>query len=184
MDRSKLKMQSLAGAVVLFGTTASAHPHTDVDQQLLITFGVDDAALTYVIVPSIGSGPAFLAMIDSDSDGAISPSEADQFANAITAATSILTNGTQVVATNVFAIMPPVENITSATAPITVKATVDMPFAMSGEHSIVVDVAFDAMSHDWFVQPFYRSDLIDLTGTPELMRQNDTNAISITAQTP
>ncbi|WP_133064551.1 hypothetical protein [Marivivens niveibacter] len=177
-------LRSLTGAVFLIGTTASAHPHSDIDQQLLITLGVDDAALTYVIVPSIGSGPDFVSMIDTDTDGTISPAEADQFANAIAAATTILADDQTVELYDVFAIMPPVENIMSATAPITVKATVEMPFATSGIHSVGVDIAFDAMSHDWFIQPFYRSDLIDLTGTPELMRQNDTSAISITAQTP
>ena len=181
MDRGELMQRILTAAAVLFGTAAYAHPHTDVDQQILMTFGVDQAALTYVIVPSISAGPDVVALIDTDQNGDISTAEADAFAADITAATVIMVNGERADIANAFAILPPVENIESATAPITIKATVPLPFAQSGDTIVTAESTYDAISHDWFIQPFYSRELTGLTGMPTLTRHDATIEISVTS---
>lgn len=166
---------TLVGALA---TSAGAHPHTYVEQQALLSIGTERVDLNLTIVPSLTDGPAIFDQLDLNGDGDIDHDEAQILQQAVLDAAHLTMDGTAVTWAAGPVTMPSAVRLSTGTGQITLSASARLPNAPARDHSLRFEIAYDAFSHDWQVQPFYFADLT-AHGLPALHRDDTKPAITV-----
>jgi hypothetical protein len=174
IDRIGLAVAGL----LAFSGMAGAHPHSYVDQQALIFVGLDALDLTIRIVPSFEDGAAIFAHIDSDGNGFVSDREATAFGAAVVAKAELEVDGREVTLLNALATVPSIEQLAAGGGVIEVEAQASFALGSGGKHRLVFGIAYEDLSHDWFIQPFFYRGLVD-TGSPVVQRTDTGNRVGI-----
>ena len=99
MDQRPALRSRFAGSLLLGGAisaalcaavgTADAHPHQDIDQQVLLSVGTGEVTVQIRIAPSFTEGAAIFAHIDTDGDGVASESETRAFGRDVIAGAAL-----------------------------------------------------------------------------------------------
>ena len=182
IGRSSVLGHALPPALVALAAAAGgagAHPHTYVDQQVLISIGVETLHAAVVIVPSIEDGASIHDHLDTDGDGAVSPEEAARFGAAVAAAMRLEVDGAARAFGDPVVSVSDASLIRAGSGEIRVEATAAIDLAPRDPHHIAFAITFDAIAHDWFVQPFYHADLSGTFSGPRLNRSAEGDAISV-----
>lgn len=79
-------MRFLLALLLLTGPLA-AHPHTKVEQQAILSIGLERAAIRIRILPSYDEGAEIFAHIDLDGDGKVPEAEVLHFAEEVASET-------------------------------------------------------------------------------------------------
>lgn len=159
-----------------------AHPHTYVDQQVHLSVGLDKTEAKVVIVPSVSNDAAILSHLDIDGNGTVDQPEADVFTAEVLSAMSLIVGGIAVPFTATGLKLSQPEALSSGTGRIELSATAALGALPAGQHSVRFTMGYDALAHDWFVQPFYFGDLTAVAA-PGLIRSEDGSSVEITYAT-
>lgn len=151
-------MRFLVAPLLLAGPL-SAHPHSKVEQQAMLSIGLDQAVLNIRIVPSYDEGSAIFAHIDLDGDGKVSATEATQFGEEVLAATELIIDETTATFDNRLVTVPDFQFVAAGEGVIEVKANTRFRKLDSAKHVIGLSVRYEGLSHDWFIQPFFFGNL-------------------------
>lgn len=171
-------MRALLLAALLAPAAALAHPHSHVDQQVALTLDEDRALLRVTITPSFTEGADIFAHIDRDGDGSISAAEADAFAADVMGAVHLTVAGQEAVFSAPLAEVPEQEAVAAGTAPIVL--TVQAGFApVSAGDEVALSMHYEALSHDWFLQPFLADALAARFPTPDIARSEDGHSLTL-----
>ena len=89
-----MKPGALVATLLLTASSCvGAHPHTTVEQQVILSLGRTQAVLSYLIRPSTGEGAHMFDHLDSNGNGQLEQEEESAFANELLAATNLSVNG-------------------------------------------------------------------------------------------
>ena len=165
-------MRFLLPLILLVGPVA-AHPHTKVEQQAMLSIGLDRASLSIRIVPSYDEGAAILAYIDKNEDGVISQAEETLFGQAVLSQTRLTVDRSEVALSGLSVAIPDAAEIASGSGIIEINAEARYQKLTGQAHSIALTVSYEDLSHDWFVQPFFYKDLHNSYPEMEVSRSND-----------
>lgn len=174
IDRIGLAVAGL----LAFSGMAGAHPHSYVDQQALIFVGLDALDLTIRIVPSFEDGAAIFAHIDSDGNGFVSDREAATFGAAVVAKAKLEVDGRKVTLLNSITTVPSMQRVAAGGGVIEVEAQASFALGIGGEHRLVFGIAYEDLSHDWFIQPFFYRGLVEAS-SPVVERTDASNRVGI-----
>lgn len=160
-------------AVLLFaGHSAQSHPHDDVEQQALLSVGLDTATLEVRIVPSFDEGAQIFDHLDLDGSGDISVDEATAFGKRVLEHAVLTVEGSPVDLGNLRVAIPDRGQVSSGLGLITVTSEGTYP-ALNGETArIAFEITYEDLSHDWFVQPFFFPDLNSALKLDDLERSS------------
>ena len=158
---------------------AQAHPHRYVDQQALLYVGLETVDVTIRIVPSFVEGTAIFDRIDSDGNGLVSEDEAAAFGMEILSKTRLDIDGQSIPWSSVAANVPARHLIAAGSGMIEVELSA--PSSLTGGENHVIDfqVAYDNLSHVWFLQPYYYEGLVEATSSRIVERTDDAHRIRI-----
>lgn len=178
-DDQQVFIPTLVGALA---TSAGAHPHTYVEQQALLSIGAERVDSNVTIVPSLSEGQAIFDQLDLDGNGDINHDEAQALQRAVLDAAHLTLDGTAAPWSAGPVTMPSAVRLSTGTGQITLSASARLPNAPARDHSLRFEMTYDALSHDWQVQPFYFADLT-AHGVPELRRDETAPAITVSYST-
>lgn len=160
-------------ALAGLGAPTLAHPHSQVDQQLLVSLGRDGAAMQILITPSASNGAEIYGQIDLDRSGEINDAEAQAFAARVASAVRVEIDQTNMAISVTRVDLPDLDSMVAATRPITLETSVTFEALAIEPHEIVIEMSYQDLSHDWFIQPYLRPDLIALDAAPRIERRED-----------
>lgn len=170
----------LAGASLLVVSgAAQAHPHDHVEQQALLSIGLDRVVLQVRIVPSYIEGAAIYAHIDDDGDGHVSDDEAAAFAENVISKTRMTLDANEIAFEPPSVKMPDRKSVSSGLGVIEVDAKTSIELTATETHILAFDIAFEAFSHDWFVQPFFFESLDKAVPSKSVERSESSHGIAI-----
>lgn len=158
---------------------AQAHPHRYVEQQALLYVGLDSVDVTIRIVPSFVEGAAIFARIDSDGNGLVSDEEATAFGLEVLARSRLDVDGLSVPWSGVAANVPARHLIAAGSGVIEIELSAPYRLARGQDHRIDFEVAYDELSHDWFVQPYFYESLVEATSSRTVERTDDVHRVRI-----
>jgi hypothetical protein len=151
----------------------AAHPHSNVDQQALLSIGLDHASLSIRIVPSDNEGGAILNHIDKNGDGAVSQAEAKRFGQDVVSDVQLAIDGAEVAIGRLTVLIPESTAIVSGTGMIEINAEARYNRLQSKAHQIEFSISYEDFSHDWFIQPFFFENLPNTYANQSIMRSQD-----------
>lgn len=167
----------LTTIAALAAAPLAAHPHKDVDQQVALTVAPDHVDMANTIVPSYISGGDVFDMIDANGDGTVSDTEARNFANDVLQ-TTILTDGSNAqVWGQITESVPDRDTMAAGGGQIIIAASTDAKLTTATP--VQFAIGYDAISHDWFVQPWLNPADFPTDQQPSIDRISDTE-ISVT----
>ena len=157
-------------SLVLLAGVATAHPHKDVEQQALVSVGLDVVSLEVRIVPSFEEGAAIFAHIDSDANGVVSADEAAKFGAEVIEKTVLKVDGWRIAFSSPRVAVPTSEWVAAGLGVIEVDADAAFDFTSTPDHSVAFEIAYENLAHTWFVQPFFYADLMATMSLQSLER--------------
>ena len=113
--------------ILCFVSKTQAHPHDDVEQQALLSIGLDKAALQIKIVPSYIEGAAIYSHIDRNDDGLVSEEEAANFSSDVISKTKFQLNGNEISLSNISVSVPSKQTVSGGLAIIEINADTSFP---------------------------------------------------------
>ena len=137
-------------AMVLAGQ-ASAHPHSQTDQQVALTLTGQGTDVIVTIAPSPTDGPEVLRLIDTDGNGAISDAEAEDFGRSVIASARWHADGLELPVTFDAIRMADAQQIEAGLAPVVITASADQP---GNARVVEFSMYYDVLSTTWFIQPW------------------------------
>ncbi|WP_106746676.1 hypothetical protein [Yoonia maritima] len=162
---------------------AAAHPHADVQQQVLISIGRTEAVLTYLVVPSTEDGGHMFDHMDTDGDGTLVAVEQNAFVSMLLDQTDLVIDGKRVNLEHNSVEIPERSEMKLGTGLITVTASTPLVLGAEVEHRVSLDVRYDSFVDGWYLQPFYFSDITEGDSLPVLNRpEGSTIELLIPAQ--
>lgn len=163
-----------------FPSVAAPHPHSYVEQQVLLSLGRGGARIEIVIVPSSTQGAAVIALLDRDGNGAVSEGEAGEFGTAVLA-TAVLTLNGDPIGMSLGSVKVSDETlVASGSGAITIAAVAEYDLSYNGNTQVFFDIDYAALSPKWFIQPFYGDDLVADRGMPTLDRAKGGSRVMVT----
>lgn len=165
--------------LLLCAGTADAHPHDYVDQQALISVGVNSIDLTILIAPSFADGAAIFAHIDTNGNGIVSEDEALVFGAAVVSQAELQVDGGTTALRTANVIVPDRASTSAGTGMITIEAIAAYSLPERGHHRLHFDISYGVFSHDWFVQPFFYRDFVQATASRMVERSVAENRAGI-----
>lgn len=160
-------------ALFLLAGPLAAHPHSKVEQQAILSIGLNRAVLSIRIVPSYDEGAAIFAHLDQDEDGEVSETEAMLFGDALIAKTEFVVDGTEVAFGYLSVKVPDAKIVATGEGMIEVRAEARFPELKSAEPVIRFLIGYEDLSHHWFTQPFNFGDLADAFPHQSIERSED-----------
>ena len=154
-----LRFAGLLPACVVAGATW-AHPHEDIDQQVLLSVGTGEVIVQIRIAPSYLDGAAIFAHIDADGDGLVSVSEAEDFGSDVMAHATLSVDGRRFDFDAPEVSVPAREWVAAGVGLIEIDAAAAINIAAPSRHRVVFGMGYDDFAHDWFIQPFYYRELM------------------------
>lgn len=181
MDQRPPLIPRLAGLLLAGASvgTAAAHPHEDIDQQVLLSVGTDEVIVQIRIAPSYTDGAAIFAHIDTDADGAISESEADAFGADVIASAALKVDGRRFAFNAPRVSVPALEWVAAGIGLIEVDATAAVNLTAVARHRVDFEISYEDLAHEWFVQPFYFPELISALPSQSIERSASGNRVRI-----
>lgn len=152
-----MRAVSAAALLILLAGAALAHPHSQTDQQVMLSLGLARADLALAIVPGTKDGPALVVHLDRDGDGSVSGPEADAFGADVLAAVTLSVDGAPVPLSSVGLQVPPAKALAAGTAGLRLKLTGDIALSSAGQHRVDLTVTHGEFG-DWFIQPYFHPD--------------------------
>lgn len=181
MDQRRALIVRVTGlllACVAFGSV-QAHPHKDIDQQVLLSVGPGAVTAQVRIAPSYTDGAAIFAHIDADGDGKVSASEAAAFGSAVMARASLRVDGLRFEFKSPHVAVPDREWVAAGLGLIEIDATAAINLTARAPHKVDFAMAYDELAHDWFIQPFYYPDLLSALPAQAIERSAAGNSVAI-----
>ena len=167
-------------AVVAFAIgSAVAHPHEDIDQQVLLSVGTGEVIVQIRISPSFTEGAAIFAHIDADADGAISEAEAEAFGAAVIADAALEVDGRRFDFNTPRVSVPALEWVAAGLGLIEVDATAAVNLTAAERHRVDFEILYEDLAHEWFVQPFYFPELMSALPQQSIERSAAGNRVRI-----
>jgi hypothetical protein len=160
MDRIKRKICWLVVCFLII-SFANAHPHSNVDQQVSLSIGIDKIAIKVFIVPSYIEGSAIFNVLDSNGDCIISKEERMRFGNNVLRRTKLLVNKRFHVFKDPIVSIPNYDQMVSGLGTIIIESSIQGNLAIYNKHELSLNMDFDEFSHDWFIQPFLYQNFND-----------------------
>lgn len=176
-------MRQTAFALVGLLLTANllhAHLHDDVEQQALLSIGLDRATLEIRIIPSFDEGATVFAHLDSDADGTVSADEASSFGIEILSRSNLVVNDLPVDLGNLRIIVPQASQISSGQGVISVTTNANFPALNGARTSVHFEITYAELSNSWFIQPFFFADLNRTFSMDTLVRSSDGTRVDLT----
>lgn len=156
-----MKAGSVAVLVLLFlSKTLLAHPHSKIEQQALISVGLDRAVLAIRIMPSYDEGTTIFATIDGNGDGIVSDDEAETFGQQVLGGMALYVDGQMHSFGKVAVNIPEARLVRSGQGMIQVKATASFVRLGGTRHKMQLRISYEHLSHNWYIQPFFYSNLL------------------------
>jgi hypothetical protein len=159
--------------------SADAHPHKDIDQQVLLSVGTGEVTVQIRIAPSYVDGAAIFAHIDADGDGVVSQSEARDFGSDVISNAALTVDGQRFQFNLPRVAVPALEWVSAGLGLIEVDATAAVNLTASLPHRVDFQIAYDDLAHEWFIQPFYYSDLMRLLPSQSFERSFSGDSVEI-----
>ena len=171
-----------AALLALLAGAALAHPHSQTDQQAMLSLGLTRIDLALAIVPGTQDGPALAAGLDVDGDGAVSPAEADRFRASLLDGVTLSVDGAPVVLSPDALQLPPLDALAGGTAGLSLRLTGDIALSQAGDHRVDLAVAHGDFG-DWFIQPYLHPDFATGTTAVQIERPQPVNRLQVLFQT-
>lgn len=170
-------MRAAAVALISALTAGSvlAHPHGEVDQQVTLSLLPGRVVIEAVIMPSAPDGVAIYAQLDRDGDGAVSGFEATDFGAELLAATHLSAGGAALALSTPEVTIAERDRVETGLGQIIWRAEAELPSRLE---RLDFTIDYGAFSHNWFVQPFYASEIVAM-GVPELERSGDGATVTL-----
>ncbi|MBY5827571.1 DUF1007 family protein [Rhizobium leguminosarum] len=149
---------------------AMAHPHNFTDQQVQLSVGLAAVHVRIFVMPSPKDGPVIFSHIDTDDDGVVTNAEAKAFGADVLAATELTVDERGFAFTNVEVTLPSAREAENGSAAIIVQASTPISWARQQSHSLQFSITYGALSHSWFIQPFFHPDLFRASVPPTVDR--------------
>lgn len=179
MGRRLLLSASMIVVWMMAYGLAAAHPHSEVDQQALLSVGMDSVTLTIRIVPSYIEGTTIFGLIDVDGNGVVTDDEAAAFGNDVIAAAALSVDGERFAFAKPKTAVPEFEHVASGFGIIEIEAGASYVLERGGKHQLVFSIAYEAFSPDWLIQPFFYMDFLDATSSRAVERPGSGKRIEI-----
>ena len=181
MDQRPALRSRFAGSLLACAAvgTAAAHPHQDIDQQVLLSVGTGEVTIQIRIAPSFTDGAAIFAHIDTDADGAISESEADAFGAEVIANAALKVDGRRFAFNAPRVAVPALEWVAAGVGLIEVDATAAINLTAVERHRVDFEISYDDLAHEWFVQPFYFPELMSALPSQAVERSSSGSHVRI-----
>ncbi|MCG7522569.1 hypothetical protein [Ruegeria sp. Ofav3-42] len=141
--------------LIFLAEPLAAHPHSKVEQQVILSIGLDRVALSIRIVPLYEEGEEVFAHLDLDGNGTISEAEALSFGGGMISETDFAIDGSKTVFENLSVTTPDSHSVASGEGMIEAKVDARFPELHSAEHGISFSISYEELLHGWFVQPFF-----------------------------
>lgn len=170
---------AVGAAVAATVGTAAAHPHKDIDQQVLLSVGPGEVIVQVRIAPSFTEGAAIFAHIDADGDGAVSESEADAFGADVIANAALKVDGRRFPFNAPRVSVPALEWVAAGLGLIEVDATAAVNLTAVERHRVDFEISYADLAHEWFVQPFYFPELMSALPSQSIERSAAGNRVRI-----
>lgn len=158
---------------------AMAHPHHSADQQVMLSLGLTRADLVLALVPGVADGPALVAQLDSDGDGALSQAERDAFQAGLLADLTLLVDGAPAQLSAGALRIPPLEALGAGLAGLRLDLAADLALAIGADHQVMLTVDGDGFGNGWFIQPYFYSDFAAAVEAPRIERPESGNRLEI-----
>lgn len=173
-----LRYAGLLLACVVAGAVR-AHPHENIDQQVLLSVGAGEVIVQIRIAPSYIDGAAIFAHIDADGDGVVSVSEAEEFGSDVMARATLSVDGRRFDFNAPKVSIPAREWVSAGVGLIEVDATAAINIASLSRHRIDFRIGYDEFAHDWFIQPFYYPELMHALPEQSIGRSSSGDRVEI-----
>jgi hypothetical protein len=179
-ERQALKPR-FAGILIatVAGGAAIAHPHKDVDQQVLLSVGTGKISVQIRIAPSYNDGAAIFAHIDTDGDGVISAPEGRGFGLEVISSSVLNVDGVRFEFGEPRVSVPEIEWLSAGLGLIEVDATAAVNLTARSHHSVDFEISYQELAHEWFLQPFYYPDLMRLLPSQAIERSPSGDRVEI-----
>ena len=158
---------------------AIAHPHKDVDQQVHLAIGASEVIVQVRIAPSFVDGAAIFALIDVDSDGIVSETEASRFGFMVISSATLRLDGARVDLGMPEVSVPTQGSASAGFGLIEVAAVAAIDVADRAAHEIDFEISYGDISHEWFIQPFYFPELTAARTVPIIERSSSGERITV-----
>jgi hypothetical protein len=181
MDQRRALIPRFA-ALLLGGAAvglAAAHPHKDIDQQVLVSVGTGEVIVQIRIAPSFTDGAAIFAHIDTDGDGAVSESEAAAFGADVIADALLKVDGRNFDFSAPRVSVPELEWVSAGLGLIEVDATAAVNLTAVAPHRVDFEISYNDLAHEWFIQPFYYPELLSALPTQSIERSESRSRVRI-----
>lgn len=169
---------TVLGLLTLAGT-AEAHPHSYVDQQAMISVGLDAVVLTVRIVPSFEDGAAIFALIDADGNGVVSDREAAVFGAAVVKRAELEIDGRRFALRAATSTVPSKDRVSTGFGMIEVEAVAPIALGSGSDHRLAFSIGYQEFAHDWLIQPFFYRSFVDATSMRRVERTQSGNRVAI-----
>ena len=160
--------------LALWAGAAMAHPHSRVDQQVHLSVGLDWVEIAVLITPAATDGATTREVLDLDGNGILDPAEAAVFRDTVLANLEMTLNGAPLTSEGAAMRHDPLDALADGLGHIQI--TAQAPFRADLQ-SLSVAIHYDGLGPDWFIQPFYASDLP--APWPQVLRSDDTRRIEL-----
>lgn len=161
-------------ALALWAGAAMAHPHSSVDQQIRLSLGPALAEVSVLIVPAATDGTTTREVLDLDGNGTLDPTEAAVFRDTVLANLEMTLNGAHLTLEGAAIRNDPLDALAGGLGHLQITAQAPLGTDLQ---SLTVAIHYDGLGPDWFIQPFYASDLP--TPWPQVLRSDDTRRIEL-----
>jgi hypothetical protein len=181
MDQRQALMRRFTGLLLTCTAvgTAGAHPHEDIDQQVLLSVGTGEVTVQVRIAPSFIDGAAIFAHIDTNGDGEVSDAEAKAFGSDVIARAALRVDG-QVFEFNAPRVsVPALKWVSAGFGVIEVDATAAVKLMAVARHRVDFEISYGDLAHEWFIQPFYYRDLVSKLSSQSFERLSSGNRVVI-----
>ena len=129
-------------ALVLAGTSASAHRRDELLQAARIGIGEQRVQLELSLTPGIAVADAIIGEIDRNGDGALSDEERGAYADQALRAMQLAVDGRPLRVEIVAATFPAIEALRGGDSSIELRAVATLPSLPSGKHRVSFDHAY------------------------------------------
>jgi hypothetical protein len=161
-------------ALALWAGAAMAHPHTSVDQQVHLSLGLEGIEIAVLIVPAATDGATTREVLDLDGDGSLDPAEAAVFRDTVLTNLEMTLNGAPMTLETHAIVHDPLSALADGLGHIRITAQAPLTTDLQ---SLTVAIHYDGLGPNWFIQPFYSSDLP--APWPQVLRSDDTRQIEL-----
>ena len=169
----------LVFSLISFNQSATAHPHTDIEQQVLLTLGLKQVSIRIVIMPSFDEGEAIFGHLDTDENGSISDQEAANFASQVMARSDLKINNSAINFAKAEVTVPSLAMVSAGLQAIEIVSHAKVSFDEKLQQRISYQIDYQQLSHQWLIQPFYYPDLYKAMSLKNIQRFDNPRKLAL-----